>query len=548
MIALPNTLVQSSYVCISLEDFKTEEAIRQFDRFKEIGVIKSGVSYKDNVWKLTDEYSNVGLYFKFDRFHYSNYESIFEIYYDDFIEYVKAFAISLLGKNALFSIESFLLDLRHIIASTYDDVCNMVSPERINLPSLCSEFFSVLPGSNDNPNISVLLDVMDLYSECNLKTSKGAKRNLANFMTYFKFDKIMKDFWESELSEEDRLFYYPIYLWWTLTAVIPLRPREFLLTQRDCLIKNKDEYKLTLMRNRLKGSRKKISYKISNDYFQTTYPIPDKLGKEFERYLEMTSEYDNTDINTLFVTDVHYLKWKQKKHSNSRYLSYTNLATILSYFYNEIILTQLHYSIVECGTHRQLKENEIGKIHLGDTRHIAIINLMQEGGTPATAMYLAGHSNEEMSAHYGSNIAELIECKTYMKYRELIGGEKNYAISSPRFALGLSEGTTVADNGTCYSSNYANGLINDCLESAGPNGEIGYCPTCTYYRKNNYFFFEKNDIYRRQINDDYKKLYNAIQVARTVTGETETIGQALLNLKASSTSYQAFLMAKHNKH
>ena len=65
------------------------------------------------------------------------------------------------------------------------------------------------------------------------------------------------------------------YLWWKITGVIPLRPREFLLTSRNCLCKDRDEYFLTLRRNNLKGSSssKIVKYKIEEDYFDTTYQI-----------------------------------------------------------------------------------------------------------------------------------------------------------------------------------------------------------------------------------------------------------------------------------
>ena len=185
-------------------------------------------------------------------------------------------------------------------------------------------------------------------------------------------------------------------------------------------------------------------------------------------------------------------------------------------------------------------------IHLGDTRHIAIINLMQEGGTPAAAMFLAGHTNEIMSAHYGSNVAELIECKTYRTYRQLTASEHNYSISKSVPILTVGTGKTLSDGSTCFSPAYANGSYDDCLQTAGPAGEIAYCPSCQYYRKGINAFFEEDNIYRRQINEDVKELLEAIEIVKSHSGDSETIGQALLRLHSSSQSYSAFLMSKFN--
>lgn len=538
-------LVTSNFSLVSLEDFAEEEVLNRFQEFKNFGVIKSLSNYDDMSWKLTDEYSNVGLYFTFDRFKYANYKNIFKMDFKTFINYVKAFSISLLGRNALRSIECVLVDLRYIISSNYDDVCNLNIQKVLKAPTLCSEFFTLLPDSNSNEALSDLIEAMGYYAMQNITKRSSSQRNLECFETYFLFDDIMKSFWESDISIDDRLFYYPLYLWWSVTAVIPLRPREFLVTQRDCLTKTSSGYTLTLMRNNLKGGCKTISYKIDDDYFRTTYPIPEKLGKEFERYLNLTKQYSDTEIHSLFVVDPHYNKWNRSKHSGNRYLTYVNLSTILLYFYKEIIVEKYHYTVIQSNERKWLTDNEIGMIHLGDTRHIAIINLMQEGGTPAASMFLAGHTNEEMSAHYGSNVAELIECKIYHTYRKLIGGERNYAISKSVPTLTVGSGKNLTDGGMCFSSAYASGSITDCIQTAGPAGEIAYCPSCIYYRKGVHSFFESDNIYRRKINQDVKALLEAIQIVRTQSGDQETIGQALLRIHSSSQSYSAFLMSKY---
>ena len=82
------------------------------------------------------------------------------------------------------------------------------------------------------------------------------------------------------------MFYYPLYLWWQLTAVVPLRQREFLLTQRNCLTEKDGKYYLTLRRNNLKGKDKGVSHKISEDYYLTTYEVPFNLASEILKYLE----------------------------------------------------------------------------------------------------------------------------------------------------------------------------------------------------------------------------------------------------------------------
>ena len=355
----------------------------------------------------------------------------------------------------------------------------------------------------------------------------------------------MKEYWARDLDTEDRLFYFPLYIWWNLTGCIPLRPREFLLTTRDCLSDDvKGKHYITLRRNKLKGGRTQKSYKIAGDYFTTTFRIPDGLYDEITAYIRATDGYDSTDIDTLFVTDPHYKKWRMKKPSDSRFLSYVNMTTILKYFYSEIICGLYGYTVISDDETRHLKDGEIQMIRLGDARHIALINLMQEGGTPATAMFLAGHTNEEMAAHYYSNLETMIECQTYREYRRYIGSDRKYQISIQDMLPQTEEHAPLSDGGSCYSGSYMNGDFSDCSKACGDNGEIGYCPSCRFYRGPSVSYFEADDIYRRDLESDCKALIAAVDRVRHDKGAVEDIGEAMLKVQESSTSYRQYLMQK----
>lgn len=540
-------LFSSSLNYISLDIESIQDAKNRFLDFQELKTIKSTCSFDDPVWYTTDEYSNVGLHFTFNRFSYKKYAPIFNMDLDSFVVYVKSFLISIMGKISLMSIQGILLDIRHIIEMDIQDVYDMTGQFNIYHPTDCYDFFSMLPDFCNIEEIDNLLNAFDLYAEYNLSQDACSKRTLADFDTYFTFNDLIKDYWNSSLSNEDRLFYYPLYIWWILTATIPLRPREFLLTQRNCLIKSKDgEYYLKLRRNKLKGGNRNISYKLSEDYTIDTYQIPTSLGKEIENYISLTEQYGHTDLDTLFITDTHYKKWGQSKHSDSRFLTYINMNTILKYFYREIICDKYNLKVVYECSDRHLNDDEIRYIHLGDTRHIALINIMQEGGTPTTAMFLAGHTNDVMASHYYSNLTSLIECKTYRQYRKLLSGDVKYQISLSTPLPITDSGTTLSDGGRCFSTAYLNGDISDCRNVIGENGEIGYCPSCMYYRPNGTSFFSQDDIYKSTIYKDCEALTDAIDLLRKGKGSVEDIGEAFLKIQSSSLSYQSYLMEKQH--
>ncbi len=88
------------------------------------------------------------------------------------------------------------------------------------------------------------------------------------------------------------------------------------------------------------------------------------------------------------MTDPHYNRWGRRTGVNNRFLTYTNLNTILRYFFNEIISQKYGYQVNYFSFPVRLDENEINLIHIGDTRHIAMINLIAEGASPLLQLML----------------------------------------------------------------------------------------------------------------------------------------------------------------
>lgn len=539
-------LFSSSLNYITIDKSTLDDAKEKFMSYKEAGVIKEISNFEDDVWYTTDEYANIGLHFSFNKVSYRKYRSILNLEFDTFVDYIKTFAISLFGKNVLGSIENTILDLRHIIETPAEDIYGLTDEIKLNFPNRCIDFFTFISTDDENEKLDELILSLDAYCESHFFNPQTWQRSLAKFDTYFAFNDIIKDYWSSSISEDERLFYFPLYLWWILTAVIPLRPREFILTERNCLSKDASGiYHLRLRRNKQKGTRNAVSYKISDAYETDTYQIPDYLGELIENYIKNTDKYDNTDLDTLFVTDVHYKKWGQKKHSDSRFLTYVNMNTILRYFYKEVIHDKYGYQILYSGKEGHLGENEINYIHLGDTRHIALINILQEGGTPITAMMLAGHSDINMTAHYFSNVSTLIECKTLRQHLKYISTEKKLEIATQNLLPPPEDGTPLSDGGMCYSQKYKEEDTGDCLDSIGPNGEIGYCPECKHYRYKQMTYFSADNRYKQKIEEDSEFLAYTVSLVRQERGCSEDIVEAILKYSASCYTYQEYLEEKY---
>jgi hypothetical protein len=78
-------------------------------------------------------------------------------------------------------------------------------------------------------------------------TSKRRARDLPAFHDVLLFDFILTEYF-SVCTEEEKLKYSIIHLWWRLTKVIPMRPVEFYNLSKDCIQHLDGTYGLTIPR------------------------------------------------------------------------------------------------------------------------------------------------------------------------------------------------------------------------------------------------------------------------------------------------------------
>ena len=548
-----NTDVLQTYTSIlAVKVLDTDSEMKARAMFQTY--LNSGVLYDccfdSEIWNATDDYSRRSLRFQPEKLLYRRfYEDFLQIQYDTFILALKIYTLFSFGDLVLNTIQTFINEVERVVRVDPFDLPGSPVLDAISLPQRLAEFFSMLPAIGGEENsIQELIDIFD--ASMSERFSKGQARELASFDSYFKFNDIMREYWSSDISMDERLFYYPLYLWWKVTGVLPLRPKEFLVTPRDCLRRDDEGYYLSIRRDSLKGGNQKVTYKLDTDFEICEYPIPDKLAYEIQKYLDFTAEFDATDINTLFVTDYHYQKWNQKKHENSRYFTYINLNTVLRYFFEEIVVERLGYKVImERGDeYTHVKDNEIQYIYLGDTRHLAMINILAEGGTPVLAMALAGHSNIDISMHYAANLTTLVECRVYRQYKKMLTGGPEYQLTWKTEKKFLpSEFTLMDDKSRCYSSLLAMGDFSDCEKVLGDNGELGDCSKCLYHRPaetKGFFTNESKEIYKKIIEDDCKKLSEVIALVRKEKGYPEDILQAMMKLHGSTHAYEMFCREK----
>lgn len=520
------------------------EARRKFFAYRDKGIIVSGL-FDDDKWILSDERDRRSFDFTIDDNAFKTFGARLNISVNEFKRYLKIYIVNNFGVLALVSLQHIILAIKR---TTYVSDTNFVS-ELSQVDAIWMEhivdFFSVLPSDEREQSLDEFLIQCEDAVDKSCFSGSGAQRSLATFESYFRFHDILKKYWAEAKDENEKLFFFPVWLWWNITGVIPTRPHEFVLTPRKCLETVDDKSFLIMRKNKVKGSKKAKGYRLKEDFQTVKYQIPTALANEIKWYIDRTESCMDTEISTLLVTETHYHKWERCKPYNSRYFTYTNLRTCLRYFYKQIIQDRYGYNVLMDQNQPVLAgAKDIEYIRLGDTRHIALINLIAEGASPVAAMVLAGHDNPEMSAHYYSNISTLIECRVHRQYKKMLSGEQVYALSVPRSKLSVGESVPCDGGGYCYSEKARHGDYSECYKVTGPAGEMGYCPNCDYYRDSDESFFESKELYTRRIADEGILLYKIVNQVRNGHGDAEDIVSILNRINGAAYSYERYLLEK----
>ena len=483
-----------------------------FENYRAQGIVIKG-SFEDGEWELTNQYKKVTLRFLPNEFLFKRHaEKWLGCSYHSFVEAVKVYAVFNLDGFTVRGIQGRVVNR---LVSAGETPCEDLDADKHLL-----EFLKLLPGGEAKDRI-----VEDMEEQLMFTTEKHSDRKqriLSDFTAYFEFNSTLESYW-SGANEHDRLFYFPLYFWWNLTAILPLRPTEFLLTPRECLESKYGESILSIRRTTLKARKMRVKHNINEDYELVKYSIPEKLASEVRLYLKATETMPLSSLNTLFVPYAHYSCLGREVAPSSVYYSNRNLEYCLRKFQDKVMMIT----------------SEQNRIRLGDTRHLAMISLILSGGSPVICKELAGHEDVNISSHYYSNISKFVECATYEMYKKS-GAGITATIQNHRLP---STNTSVAViGGWCDSAEYISGRISDCISSMGPNGELGHCISCPHFidgKAGKYILFSDSMIsaQKKQVDEDSKYLMRLLEAVRLGRGKNEDIQSALLRLQHSSSRY-----------
>jgi len=369
----------------NLDFYKVKEnVIKQFNEEKEKGNVYAR-EFNDEIWLLKDNNYNVKISFKGFTF-----KSLYA---------VKCFCLSMITGE---------ISSRHIqkrIKAILEFI-NITNDFDIRKIEYCSKFLKNMDSMTKGrkcEHVYRYLQFTESFdnSYTNLfKRYKGYQSNIRKiqgFSKVIKFDILLSDFFQN-CSLEMKQKYYPIFLWWKITTILPMRPIEFAELEINCCIKENDKYYIRIWRRRKgeKYGREKRNLHVL----------------EVNKYIYDIINYYKDIVNTAIDDDREYLvsyklynkfvknpEEAMKQKYNTKFLELRQYHTLLNSFNTEVI-----GDIYNC--------NEIKKFTLIDTRHIAIMNMFLQGVNPYTIAYMAYHEKVTTQNSYYNHIETYIDSYT----------------------------------------------------------------------------------------------------------------------------------------
>lgn len=474
-------------------------AYKKFDSDYVKRVIRS--DYEEDKWEVDSQVNKVFIDFNYRNASLRSCAQECGISEQEFIIDLKTTVILRLGTCSAYNLRRFVRTAIESFINSRGYTIWSGNTSYITVLIYLLDFVELLPYTSKS-YIAACQQEIELCRKMLAKNKRTRSNNpcvLNEFKSYFKLIPIIDAFWKANENTPIGDFYFPFFLYWQITTILPMRVTEFCLTPYDCIRQEGELYYLTIRRSNLKGStseRPKIYYyTIDKDYSKYEYEIPYRIYKWIENYKTKTANFYHP-YQLLFSVDYTLQLQEGDVGTTNKEDVFTSdeLRTLAYQFYDRIIFinTDMHEVTEEILTKRyvdswdgsyEMYENEIMRLQLKHTRHLAMINLIMRGCNPRMIRAFAGHTNDITSAHYYGNVSKLVRCATkvfYDRVRNRRSAEhgtiqKDTKINPLSVLIDLDGPHVPVDGGNCYSEQFISGEFVNCNEVSGR------CKECRFF-------------------------------------------------------------------
>lgn len=385
-----------------LDDESQQYAKKLFDIQKERGIYKS--SFEDDVWILSNGYETKRIDFgKIDKspMLYSK---------NNYILLVKKYCVGKVDSRSIVSVAALINNIIKWGNQTLGWTTALTEYVDEREIIRISDFLELIE-----------VDETHIFEGYNLweHNRDDNTRDLApDFWTYYVFDYEINEFWETA-TEEEKIVYGPLYLYWKLCCILPTRPRGFCLMPKACIeLDEEGFYKIIVRQSHIKGNGKDVTNVVKRDYPIRSYRIDSKLATEFLAYRERISDSYNEFEDDYLFNNVMFNRLRKGKLD--KMFRREHLANLKELFVIEV-LEKKGYRVKEFKAEEVVSytlEKWITPWCLSELRHLAMIDMIIRGVSPAVIIELAGQESLASACHYYNNSANMARSRlAFLEWR-----------------------------------------------------------------------------------------------------------------------------------
>lgn len=381
----------------------SKETRKIFSELKEQGKIES--DFQDDYWNCNSDVKHFGISFDISEseYHVHGFQYL-KINFATISDMLRCYAVFNIGEYIFLTVDArvqaamkLLTQLGNPTLKANQLECNYM------------EEFLIFIATPENLVQEIMAQVLVLNGQ-NAHSVNNKQRNLAHMLNYLAIENEIKKLYASGIDVAEKVRYFPILFWVSITFILPLRATEILLTPFDCIEKVGDKTLLTIRRTNLKKGRQKVYYDIEKDYREFSYEIPNlEIVKYIEEYQALTGKHQRR-----FLFDYNECSINKK-------MSLQVFNKLLAEFIEEKLFNNHDYDFARFAA--GIDDFEI--VTAGDSRPIAMSNLYFQNAGADICRQIANHEHIDVSAGYYTNIKDTLMCSSIMQLQNKINFCRN---------------------------------------------------------------------------------------------------------------------------
>lgn len=473
-------------------------------------------NFEDNIWYLHYKTTSNRRIINFDQI---KELSVFntELRDMEFLTIIKCWVSNLLNSYSVPLVSTYTLGIMKFLKITK-------GLTNINIEDISDDFSTLNEGTKAVIVLSSL-NLLDYFSDLEkyeeilsllyeLKKQYNIEKKvriLPSSRDILVFSRIVEDFFSKELTEKQYLRWFPIWFWWKVTNLIPMRPSEFCNISRDSLKELNGNYYIQLPRIKQKKVNSNRIQIVDKVY------IPHDFYQKLEEYKQITEKFGFTDTFITYESIPLNSNNKYSKIDRTKF-SYAILNYTLASFYEHIVFGEYHIQFNPNNSEETEFQYITRKLRLNDTRHLAFINMKRQGYHPVEIARMGGHTSIRSQEHYFNHIQNYVDLEILELITNTDLDSYSNLIKDKSISLGMDfiNKYVLRPTNTGFQRIMTEGYCTDkeqrCMDED--------CWGCDHWRISMEEFIQKQHIleqkmkerksYLNETIDNLKKLYKAI--------------------------------------